>query len=369
MKSPLALLLACAVAASAFAAQNRPAPNPPAAPATLRGPVEWIPFPDPRLELRGLPWFAENSPDLWRLPKSAQARVPKGVWNRAIAPDGGRIRFSAATSQLALRVEVRSTQKKLAYFDAYIDADFAGTAGSAGPKTAELVLFSERDNRSKNITIYLPNTSEVRVIAVAVDRGARLGPPPPFARPEPLICYGSSVLQGTGSAHPSKTYPAVLARRLNLDFVNLGFGGAGKAEPAVVELVNRPQACGFLFDLGKSYGAQSQEPFARMLADIRTKHPTVPIFCVTPIYSTKEATEKGYLERSEDLRTLMRGAALARRQSGDRNIHVVEGLELFGAPDKDLFNDPLHPNDEGNERMGERLVPIVGPKVLQSPKP
>lgn len=369
MKSHLALLLAWALVLPSFAAQDRASANPPAAPATLRGPVEWIPFPDPRLEVRGLPWFAENSPDLWRLPKSAQGRVPKGVWTRALAPDGGRIRFSAATSQLAIRVQVVQSQKKLAYFDAYIDAEFAGTGGSPGPKTAELVLFADRDRRAKNITIYLPNTSEVRVLAVAVDRGARLGPPPAFARPEPLICYGSSVLQGTGSAHPSKTYPAVLARRLNLDFVNLGFGGAGKAEPAVVELVNRPQACGFLFDLGKSYGAQPPEPYARMLADIRAKHPTVPIFCVTPIYSTKEATEPGYLERSENLRTLMRGAALARQQSGDRNTYVVEGLELFGAPDKDLFNDPLHPNDGGNERMGERLVPIVKPQVLGPQRP
>jgi hypothetical protein len=106
-----------------------------------------------------------------------------------------------------------------------------------------------------------------------------------------------------------------------------------------------------------------------MLADIRAQHPTAPIFCVTPIYSTKEATEKGYLERSENLRTLMRDAALARQQAGDRNTYVVEGLALFGAPDKDLFNDPLHPNDAGNERMGDRLVPIVKPKVLGRSQP
>jgi lysophospholipase L1-like esterase len=369
MRTNLALLLVCALALPASAAQDHAAANPSAGPATPRGPVDWIPFPDSRIELRGLPWFAENSPELWRLPKSAQVRVPKGVWTRGLAPDGGRIRFSAPTSQLAIRVQVVQTQKKLAYFDAYIDAEFAGTAGSPGPRTAELVLFADRDRGSKNITIYLPNTSEVRVLAVAVDAGVKPGPPPPFARPEPLICYGSSVLQGTGSAHPSKTYPAVLARRLNLDFINLGFGGAGKAEPVVVELVNRPQACGFLFDLGKSYGAQPQEPYTRMLAEIRAKHPTVPVFCVTPIYSTKEATEQEYLERSENLRTLMRGAALARQQSGDRNTWVVEGLELFGAPDKDLFNDPLHPNDDGNERMGERLVALVKSKVLGPHQP
>ncbi len=371
MKPPSSLLLLCAFVGAASAAERRAAPPPGGSTpggANTAG-LHWIAFPDPRLELRGLPWFAENSPELWRLPQSARDRVPKGVWTRGVAPDGGRIRFSCPTTRLALRVEVVNAQKKLAYFDAYIDAEFAGSAGSAGPKTAELVLFAGRNPRPKNLTIYLPNTSEVRVLAVGVDPGAALGPPPPFARPEPFICYGSSVLQGTGSDHPSKTYPAVLARRLNLDFINLGFGGSGKAEPAVVALVNRPEACGFLFDLGKSYGSQTQEPYARMLADIRTQHPTTPIFVVTPIYSTKEATEKGYREKSENLRTLMRDAALARRQAGDRNVHVLEGLELFGAPDQALFKDPLHPNDEGNELMGNRLVPLVEPKILRRSSP
>jgi lysophospholipase L1-like esterase len=157
---------------------------------------------------------------------------------------------------------------------------------------------------------------------------------------------------------------------LNLDFVNLGFGGAGKAETNVVQLVNELDACAFLFDLGKSYGAQPLEPYARMLDTIRKAHPTVPIFCVTPIYSTKEASEPDYRERSELLRTLMRKAAVDRRQAGDQQMFVVEGLELFGEADKDLFSDPLHPNDAGNERMARRLEPVVRGALLgKSPQP
>ena len=45
-------------------------------------------------------------------------------------------------------------------------------------------------------------------------------------------------------------------------------------------------------------------------------------------------------------------------------MFVVEGLDLFGEKDKDAFNDPLHPNDEGNERMAQRLAPIVEKVVL-----
>ncbi len=170
-------------------------------------------------------------------------------------------------------------------------------------------------------------------------------------------------MQGSGAAHPSRTYPAGVARRLNLDFVNLGFGGAGKAEPEVVSLVNELDASCFVFDLGKSYGLQSGTAYERMLDAVRAAHPKVPIFCVTPIYSTKEVNEPAYRKRSEDLRLMMRAAGEARKKAGDDLMFVIDGLELFGEKDKALFHDPAHPNDEGNERMAERLAPLVG-KVL-----
>jgi hypothetical protein len=55
----------------------------------------------------------------------------------------------------------------------------------------------------------------------------------------------------------------------------------------------------------------------------------------------------------------MRQAATDRRGTGDKLMFVVEGLDLFGAADQDMFADPLHPNDAGNERMAQRLAPIL----------
>jgi lysophospholipase L1-like esterase len=85
---------------------------------------------------------------------------------------------------------------------------------------------------------------------------------------------------------------------------------------------------------------------------------------VTPIYSTKEPNEPAYHKRSEDLRDLMRQAANDHRKAGDKLMFVVEGLELFGEADRDAFSDALHPNDEGNQRMAQRLAPIVQKAVL-----
>jgi len=348
---------------SAFAAEKAPADNAkPSAPTA--GEVRWLPFPGPQLELRGLPWFKENAPELWRLPQSARSQIPLGVWNRAVASDGGRIRLSSTTSRLVIRVQTVPAQTKPCFIDTYINGDYVDSAKALGAQPTELLLFEGKGRGQKNITLYLPNNHQIRVLAVGVDADAELRPPPAFAVKSPIVCYGSSVLQGTGAAHPSKTYPAALARRLNLDFVNLGFGGAGKAEPAVVDLVNQLDASCYIFDLGKSYGNQPKEPYARMLATIRAAHPNVPILCVTPIYSTNEPKDPAYLEKSVRLRTMMREAAMERRMAGDKFTFVVEGLELFGEADKKLFRDPQHPNDEGNELIAQRLVSMVEKVVL-----
>ena len=65
---PFRLFLLCALSVSTFAAQNRLEKNLPQGGGTGVA-MDWIAFPHPQLEVRGLPWFTENSPELWRLPK------------------------------------------------------------------------------------------------------------------------------------------------------------------------------------------------------------------------------------------------------------------------------------------------------------
>jgi len=250
------------------------------------------------------------------------------------------------------------------FFDAYVGTELAGSAVISGTETVDLTLIEKTDHSMKDITIYLPNTHHVRVDAIGVAADTQFRSPSSFALKRPLVCYGSSVLQGTGASRGAMTYPALLARQLNLDYVNLGFGGSGRAEPQVVSLVSEIDACGFLFDLGKSYGAQPIEVYAKMLDMIRASHPEVPIIVVTPIYSQRERTEPEYLDKSEKLRVLMRQAAQERIQAGDQRTFVVEGLDLCGEADWDAFHDPTHPNDEGNRRMAERLAPLVEKVVL-----
>ena len=51
----------------------------------------------------------------------------------------------------------------------------------------------------------------------------------------PVLYYGSSITQGGCASRPDNCYPAYISQWTNTDYINLGFSGNGKAEPAMVE--------------------------------------------------------------------------------------------------------------------------------------
>lgn len=222
---------------------------------------------------------------------------------------------------------------------------------------SEVVLLSGAGLQLKTVTIYLPLRHRVEILEWGIDTEASCATLPAFSQESLLVFYGSSVCQGIGAARPGMSYASVLGRLLDLDFVNLGFGGAGKAEPEVIERVTAANASAFLLDLGKSYGRQDTDPYVQMLQTIRKAHPVTPIVCVTPIFSSREICEPDYRELSAHTRTVVREAVT---RAADDGVTLVEGESLLGPSDADgLSGDGLHPSDLGHTMIAERLAPIV----------
>jgi len=324
--------------------------------------IEWLPFPDSaKFSVLGIHWFDENQPQFWRMPAKQMTLLPKGVQNRSKFPAGGRIVLRCTTTRLALRA-MAVGGGGLRAFAAYVNGQPCqpAVAGRAASET-ELVLFQNGDDREKEIVVYLPHLQEVIVQAIGVDRDAKFGSPEhPFARLLPVVFYGSSVCQGSGAVHPEHTYPAALCRNLNLDFVNLGFGGAGKAESNVVALVNSIPACCYVFDLGKSYGAQDATAFKAMLRAVRRSHPDIPLIAITPITSSKEVQDPSYSQRSIHTRAVMRAAVQELIEAGDSRLFLVEGEHLIGFKEHDLLSkDGVHPSDQGYSVIAARLAPVL----------
>ncbi len=331
--------------------------------------MQWIEFPDPRLPVYGLPFFPENTPDLWRLPKSRESEYRPPVWSLGRCPTGGRIRFATDAGELAIRLDYgevghmnnmcRIGQHAV---DCYVGKTYwSNAAPLEGEPQMEKVLFTGVAADQRQVTLYLPLYHPVKVLAVGLADDASLAPPAPYALDRPLVFYGSSVTQGGCASRSGTSYQAFLCRRLDLDHVNLGFSGNGRGEPEVARTLRDIDACGFVIDYAQNCPTVEElsDTYAPLLATIRERHPDAPILCVTPIGAAAEAWNQGHLDRLEEMRQVVRDAVGARREQGDRCIDLIEGWAVLGPEQMDGIVDVSHPNDLGFWHMANGLEPPV----------
>jgi lysophospholipase L1-like esterase len=337
--------------------------------------LHWIPLSTQNVEVYGLPWYGENGGDLFRLPSRLKDTYRKPVWNLAQAPSGGRIRFRTDSTTLAIRLEYPEPpdmKNMHAYgetgVDLYADGVYCGTAiadRDAKPgKIYEHTYYKDQPRTAREITLYLPLYSGVKVLGIGLDSDARTERARSFTVSRPIVFYGTSITQGGCASRPGMSYQAILGRALNADFVNLGFSGNGLGEPELARAVADIDASAFVMDMAQNNPtveslAQAYAPF---LETIRAKHPDTPILVITPIYAAHESWSRD--DRLESMRELIRRAAAQRIATGDRHIEIIEGTDLLGPTRGDGLVDGTHPNDLGFQWMAEGLAARVG-KVLR----
>jgi len=73
------------------------------------------------------------------------------------------------------------------------------------------------------------------------------------------------------------------------------------------------------------------------------------------------------ISRVEEKRDIIRSAVQARKQEGDRAVHLLEVADYLGADFTDGAVDGGHPNDLGFARIAAGMKPvlaqILGPRV------
>jgi GDSL-like Lipase/Acylhydrolase family/N-terminus of Esterase_SGNH_hydro-type len=338
--------------------------------------LHWMPVTSAKIDVAGLPWFQENHGEFWRLPARSQDTFPKEVWNLALDPTGGRIRFRTDSSTVALRLEWPHPpgMRNMHSFgqsgvDLYVRNTYWGTAvpdkDAAVGKVYEHVYFRDQPRVMREITIYLALYSPVKVLEIGLDKDAALELATPFAVALPVVFYGTSITQGGCASRPGMSYQAILGRRLNLNHINLGFSGNGKGEAGVARAVAGIDAAAFVLDFAQNNDgvdslAQVYDPFIGIL---RERHPDTPIVSITPIYAASEATGS---QRNEQMRALIRKVVSRRIALGDTHLQLVEGTDLLGPSRVDGLVDGTHPNDLGFQWMAEGLAERLR-KVLGRP--
>lgn len=341
-----------------------------------QGPTSRLTWHDPRqspFHLAGFAWF-DTDHAYRRMPLHPPEPLPLAVDQLANNTAGGQIRFVTDSTQIAVRVQLAGlagmshmTATGQCGFDAYIEQAgrkvfYNTTKYDRTQQNYEYLLCDLEPGNLYNVTLNFPLLMGVNEVLVGLSPQARILPPPAYDSPKRVVIYGTSITQGGCASRPGMCYCNILSRRINLEFINLGFAGNGKGEPEVARAIATIREPGlFMLDYeANATGLDGMKAtLPRFIGILREAHPRTPILVVSRIpYSTEGFHGNARSDRLA-CRDFQRYTVDNLRTAGDRNIHFLDGSDLLGPDWQECTVDSVHPNDLGFVRMADRLTPVI----------
>ncbi len=306
----------------------------------------------------------KNGDYFLRMPEDRSYAVSTPVHNLSLTTAGGRVRFATDSEYVAIDARYSTVHRGSNFsllgsagFDLYLDDPEFGTSvycASFMPPQSMKDSYTQKvkfgSKKMRYFTINLPTYSRVNSLYVGLQNNAKLCGGMAYRNIEPVVYYGSSITQGGCSSRPGNAYQAVVSRRLNVDFVNLGFSGNAKGEEAMAKYISEIPMSVFVFDYDHN------APNVQHLKDthlnfykiIRAARPELPIVFMT-------RTDRGKNPASlDERRDVIMDTYRYARESGDKNVYFIDGAEVFTGPYEDMCTvDGCHPNDLGFALMAD----------------
>lgn len=302
----------------------------------------------------------------WRVPfESRRLFPPDALLERAAMPAGVRLSFTSDTTALTLGIDVQAEDPQK--LDVYADGELFDSLNAAGDRTLKV---SGLPAGEKLLELWLPQYGEVRVKSLAIDDGAGLASYDD-GRPK-WVTYGSSITHCRAAQSPSTTWPSIAARTLDLNLTCLGYGGNCHLEPMMARMIRDLPADYLSLKLGinvQTNGSMNIRTFRPAVIGfvqiLREKHPDTPLAVISPIFSPLHETDRNSAEFNlTDMRLEVEQAVDDLKSCGDRNVHYLDGLKLFGTHLGHMMPDDLHPNAEGYKLMGRNFINEVAKPVF-----
>ena len=298
-----------------------------------------------------------------RVPKDVAEATSVKVAGLAHNTSGGRVRFRTASGRIAIRATMNSICRMphMAYtgihgFDLYADGifikSFVPPYDIEGGYESVITLPSNED---RLITINFPLYNSVASLEIGLDDGFMPRCAEDYRFEKPVVFYGSSITQGGCASRPGTCYQSILSRSLDFNFINLGFSGSGRAEPAISEYMAGLDMSVFVMDY--DHNAPSVEYLAdtheRLFNTIRAKQPDLPILMLSrPKYYLNE-TE--IMRRDIIIKTYLNALA-----KGDKNVWFIDGSTLMPPEIRNEGTvDDCHPTDLGFYFMAKGIMPVL----------
>lgn len=310
-----------------------------------------------------------------RLPAHLRSGTRPPVWELGKNTAGLYIRFASNTTSVGLkwtllgnRVMNHMAPTGIKGFDLYRFRDGKWEfVNSARPKTDgfenETVVASNGSGRREEFMLYFPLYDGVSSLQIGVDSTAILLQPGQklFSDRKPVICYGTSILQGGCASRPGMAHTNILSRWLATEFVNLGFSGNGQLDYEIAGIMAEADASLIILDFMPNVNVCQIEEKAEKFYDIiRGKSPDVPIlFIENPVFPQTlfDSSMRNAVEEKNDALGKVFLKLLSR---GEKNIRLIPSEGVIGV-DNEATVDGVHFTDLGFMRYAEYLYPILKP--------
>lgn len=297
-----------------------------------------------------------------RMPEAVAETVSKGVLRLHDNAAGGRVRFATDSARIAIRANLHKIGKMphfaltgSAGLDLYADGRYVKTF--IPPFTVEggyeSVIELETAER-REITINFPLYTGVNYLEIGLTEDAELWAPAPYRPLKPIVYYGSSITQGGCASRPGRSYQSVIERRLNVDYVNLGFCGNAKGEPEMGEYIKNLPMSVFVYDYDHNAKTteQLQSTHEPMFLQIREANPDLPIVMMNrPNFYLSPAEQEG--------RAVIETTYQNALNRGDRNVYFISNEELCALCLDEGTVDNCHPTDYGFASMAKAIGDVL----------
>ena len=282
---------------------------------------------------------------------------------------GGRVRFATDSDY----VVIRAYMPKIGHhnhmcllggagFDLYEDnpaAEDSVYVASFRPPYAMtdgyVSVFRFREGKKlRYLTINFPTYSDVAKLEIGLQENAKVTEGMAYRNKKPIVFYGSSITQGGCASRPGNNYISLVCRRMNVDYINLGFSGSGKAVDLIVDyMANLDMSC-FVsdYDHNAPDADHLRATHCKMYQKIREKNPTLPYVMMSrPDFGGHGRVADGCRRRDVIIDTFRYA-----REQGDGNVYYIDGESYFhGAYEDACTVDRTHPNDLGFMYMAEKV--------------
>jgi len=181
------------------------------------------------------------------------------------------------------------------------------------------------------------------------------------------ITYGSSITHCHAAYSPARTWPAIVARNLNLNLTCLGYGGDCHLDPIIAFTIKELPADIITLKIGINiYGQASlnrrsfQSALIGFIKILEEKHSNIPIGIITPIISPLRENTPNIVDLTlEEIREEIKSAYEKLISCGYDNLKLYNGLEIFGKNEINHLPDNLHPDGKGYEILGENMTKVL----------